>query len=76
MRKDYCDKCGEELLERIIHLHAYTEGESVNHDGFGGADYFIKLDLCEPCADIVKQTFLSVKEVVLVQSSTGSANDE
>ena len=53
MRKDYCDMCGKLLTKRIIHIKAYTEGENIKHKGFGHADYFIELEVCDECKPAV-----------------------
>ena len=58
MRKDYCDKCGVELTKKIVWLQAYTEGESINHDGYGSTNHFLSLELCDACSEVVKTIIL------------------
>jgi len=58
MRKDYCDKCGVELTKKIVWVKAYTEGENIKHEGWGEANYFVSLELCGECSEVVKTIIL------------------
>ena len=58
MRKDYCDSCGDEIRGGVLNLSARTATETR-----GDADFFLNMDLCILCTDIVKQKILSMPEV-------------
>lgn len=70
MRRDYCDSCGDEVGGSILNLAARTA------TGIRGeADFFLKLDLCQPCANNVKQAILNIPKVIMARGLQGSAKE-
>ena len=70
MRKTFCDRCGEECVNSVVHVHI-SETHTTNRAEVVGDDEYAPAELCHSCGDALKEFLPSLGRLLYRKEPIG-----